>query len=337
MNRQGVDWFERITGFVEGPYQWTQERLRLEDGDLVSDVDGARHHVGQFALISLDALREMTPRTSDVAPQVRVLVGDARALHADPANARATFQVASQFNALEMVGPDVTPEHGVTRYAIDRTQGPACAMAAGAGTIWRNYLAPVGKQQGQTADFQIDGLRGLGQALSEALGVPARALWTMNNGYALCTADGLRAIAQLLQAADATQRDWLRSQLCVGWHRDVDVTDLPPASRHRVDQVYCSALPVAYSRVSKALWEPFARLVLEAAYEATLRAACLNAASGGSPRVFLTGLGAGAFGNDPEWIADAIDLALQRVSCAGLDVLLVALGEVPSHFRRYDR
>jgi hypothetical protein len=39
---------------------------------------------------------------------------------------------------LEMVGPDVTPEHGVTGYAHDRTRGPACAMAAGAATIYRN-------------------------------------------------------------------------------------------------------------------------------------------------------------------------------------------------------
>ena len=42
----------------------------------------------------------------------------------------ALFQVASQFNALEMTGFEVTPEHGVTRYMHDRTQGPACAIAA---------------------------------------------------------------------------------------------------------------------------------------------------------------------------------------------------------------
>ena len=46
----------------------------------------------------------------------------------------ALFQVASQFNALEMISPTVTPEEGATRYEHDRTQGPACAMAAGAAT-----------------------------------------------------------------------------------------------------------------------------------------------------------------------------------------------------------
>ena len=36
----------------------------------------------------------------------------------------ALFQVASQFNLLEMVSPRVTPEDGVTRYQHDRTPDP---------------------------------------------------------------------------------------------------------------------------------------------------------------------------------------------------------------------
>jgi hypothetical protein len=63
----------------------------------------------------------------------------------------ALFQVASQFNALEMVAPNITPEDGVTRYQHDRTQGPACAIAAGAATIYRNYFVPVAGGIGQTA------------------------------------------------------------------------------------------------------------------------------------------------------------------------------------------
>jgi hypothetical protein len=41
----------------------------------------------------------------------------------------ALFQVASQFNALEMTGSEVTPEHSVTRYERDHIQCPACAIA----------------------------------------------------------------------------------------------------------------------------------------------------------------------------------------------------------------
>jgi hypothetical protein len=47
------------------------------------------------------------------------------------------FQVASQFNVLEMVSPDVGPEAGVTGYQHDRTQGPACAMSCPAATVFR--------------------------------------------------------------------------------------------------------------------------------------------------------------------------------------------------------
>ncbi len=45
------------------------------------------------------------------------------------------FQVASQFNVLEMVSPDVGPEAGVTIYENAHTQGPACAIACPAGTV----------------------------------------------------------------------------------------------------------------------------------------------------------------------------------------------------------
>lgn len=45
------------------------------------------------------------------------------------------FQVASQFNVLEMVSPNVGPEAGITIYENDHTQGPACAIACPAGAV----------------------------------------------------------------------------------------------------------------------------------------------------------------------------------------------------------
>jgi hypothetical protein len=120
-------------------------------------------------------------------------------MHQAPENAGALFQVASQFNLLEMVSPTVTSEDGVTRYQHDRTQGPACAIAAGAATICRNYFAPVRGGHGQTAECQLDGLADLGAALSAALHRPVEALWKMQNGYALCTQAGLDAITEYLR------------------------------------------------------------------------------------------------------------------------------------------
>src|SRR5215216_2373940 len=95
-----------------------------------------------------------------------------RAMHRSPEYAGALFQVASQFNLLEMVGPEITPMDGVTRYEGDRTQGPACAIAAGAATIYRNYFAPVAGGQGQTEERQFDGLADIGEALASALNQP---------------------------------------------------------------------------------------------------------------------------------------------------------------------
>src|SRR6202790_4074637 len=104
-------------------------------------------------------------------------------MHRSPENTGALFQVASQFNLLEMVSPTVTPEQGVARYQNDHTQGPACAIAAGAATIYRNYFAPVGGSYGQAADRQLDGLADLGEALSEALS----ARWVlMGDAQRLC-------------------------------------------------------------------------------------------------------------------------------------------------------
>jgi hypothetical protein len=53
--------------------------------------------------------------------------------------------------------------------------------------------------------------------------------------------------------------------------------------------------------------------VLEAAYEATMRAAIEQAAADGSNTVLLTRLGGGAFGNAETWIDDAIVQALSIV------------------------
>lgn len=72
------------------------------------------------------------------------------------------------------------------------------------------------------------------------------------------------------------------------------------------------------------LWEPLVRLVLEAAYEATLHAALLNAARTHNPRLYLTFLGGGAFGNDRAWILDAILRALACMRGVGLEVNLVS-------------
>ena len=241
----------------------------------------------------------------------------------------ATPCVASQFNLLEMTSPAVSPEDGVTRYAHDPTQGPACAIAAGAATIFRNYFVPTEAGLGQTRESQLDGLRDVGLELSAATGRPVDQLWQMRNGYALCSRDGMDDISRYLDAAGEERIDAIRGKLRIGLHWDVDVTDGTTRPRPRVSQAFCSALPISYSSLAFADGRAFATLVLEAAYEATLLAAVVNAQRGVSNRVLLTLLGGGAFGNDRQWILSAIRRALRLPIVKGLDVRIVSFGWPP--------
>src|SRR5271156_4962013 len=115
----------------------------------------------------------------------------------------------------------------------------------------------------------------------------------MQNGYALCNRAGLDAITEHLGALQPDQLDVLRGKLCIGVHRDVEVTDVAGEHRPLVSQAFCSALPVAYTEVPPSHWQAFASLVLQGAYEATMWAAVLNAQRGESNFVLLTRLGGG--------------------------------------------
>jgi hypothetical protein len=323
-----MDWFEKLTGFREESYDDTRAKLKVEGSQLQSLINGKSYSIGELELVPLQTLRDRVKSTGTLPGQLKVSVvtGDVRQMHQSSENAGALFQVASQFNLLEMVSPSVTPERGVTIYQNDRTQGPACAIAAGAATIYRNYFAPVGGHNGQTTERQFDGLADLGNALGSALNQPVEALWEMKNGYALCTRPGLDAIAGHLGALSPDQVDALRGKLCIGIHHDVEVTDASVKHRPLVSQAFCSALPVAYTRVPPSYWEAFASLVLEAAYEATILAAVHNAQRGASNVVLLTQLGGGAFGNHNDWIDAAIRRALELMSGFALDVKLVSYG-----------
>ena len=221
------DWFEKITGFRELPYAETQSRLSVENGRLCSTHSSNRFAVGTLETPTLGELRARCAgiENSSARSRISCIAGDARQLHSEAQYRGGLFQVASQFNLLEMVGPSITPAHGVSGYAHDRTQGPACAIAAGAGTIFRNYLVPVGDQLGQSLNRQIDCLADVGQALGNS----RDSLWTMRNGYALCTQKGLENIDQHLERLPVDEYDQVRSLLRVGLQWDVQVTDVDVA------------------------------------------------------------------------------------------------------------
>jgi hypothetical protein len=286
--------------------------------------------IGEFAT---PRLAELRTKGRAVARQgaIRVthdVIGDVLKLHALPENYGALFQVASQFNCLEFPGTSTTPEHGVSGYAHDPTQGPACSLAAAAATVYRNYFVPLRGSEGQTHDNQINNL----EDLAAAVGRPDE-FWSVRNGYTSSTSERLRALGDELNKHD---REQLLGEVRIGLQHDVGVTFIDrftqaePGSEPMVSQAFCSAVSCAYTPLGNSEWESLARFVLEANYEATLWAAVINASRPlGSNKVWLTLLGGGAFGNDPKWIAAAIGLVLSKLARVDLDVHI-------AHYRRPD-
>jgi len=317
-----MTWFETLTGFRELSPEQVRENIILDGDVLKSCVNGRVMTCGRLETPSLSELRERALSSGYRVGMlsVREVVANVQHLHVDQSNAGSLFQVASQFNLLEMVSPNVAPERGVGVYEHDHTQGPACAIAAGSGTIYRNYFAIVNGQAGQSTSNQIDCLADIG----EALGNFKNRLWEMKNGYALVSHSGLSAISNRLLASNEDELDELRKLLRIGiqWNTQVTLGD----STHTVSQAYCSALPVAYLNHDAHLWEQFAKLILESSYEATLCAAILNSRSTGNQRVFLTLLGGGAFGNAARWIIEGIQRALNLYRHFALDVAIVSFG-----------
>uniref|UniRef100_A0A7S2HIE1 ATP citrate synthase n=1 Tax=Alexandrium andersonii TaxID=327968 RepID=A0A7S2HIE1_9DINO len=103
-----------------------------------------------------------------------------------------------------------------------------------------------------------------------------------------------------------------------------------------LSQAYCSGISVAYSGCAPSSWRSLAQLVLDAAYEATLYLGIENALrhpdAPGARKVYLTALGGGVFGNDMDWIIQAMARAFSKFKDVGLEVRIVSYGHRSSVF-----
>jgi hypothetical protein len=148
-----VDWFYSLFGFVETDYDTAKSTLYVgqnKNGQkiLLSRTSDRSFALGNFWTPSMSELRKMATESEDVSKLKQTesvltldfVYGDVSELHADEQFRHATFQAASQFNCLEFVHPDIKPEHGISIYQYDKTQGPACSIACGAATAYRNYF-----------------------------------------------------------------------------------------------------------------------------------------------------------------------------------------------------
>jgi hypothetical protein len=340
-NARRRDWFEKVFGFVERDHDYdgvknqfhvtgSTDIARPSIVTLKSKRSGETFQAGKFQVTALRELRRQTSAIAGKKAENRVshiAVGDILELHHQYPN--AVFQVASQFNTLEMVDPDVSPESGVTMYQNDATQGPACALACAPGTLVRNYFVefPGSESGGQRRHTQIDTMYHIRDKFRRT-DDSYKSAFVFQNGYVFASSQ------TELEHVNAKLRESDQELFSVGVHEDTQVVFDSRWERSSgtktVTQVFCSAIPVSYDEnIPPRSWAPVAKMCLRAMYEATLREAIVE----GKKDVFLTFLGGGAFGNNMEWITDAINHALETCKKSGLNVYICHYKSVDNRVR----
>lgn len=324
-------WFKELTGFQEESPENVKSKLIIENDYFISLENSKKITFGKLEIPTLEQLRNQNSQINNYRDKIQVseIVADIKDLHNQIENENALFQVASQFNLLEMINPNINPEMGIDRYEFDRTQGPICAISCGAGTIYRNYFVELNEHIGQTENNQIDCLELIGDELENK----RLNLWKMKNGYALLSQNGLLAINKKIAQFNENERESLKGKLKVGiqWQTEVTISE----TKHKVSQIYCSALPIAYSQIESFYWEYFSRIILEALYEATLYAGMINMEKNNSNLVYLTLVGGGAFGNEEYWILESMKKAVEKFKEVPLNIKIVSYGTSNKNLKEY--
>lgn len=311
-----ISWFEKIFGFNEIEYFDTRKKLielfKQNNGKHFDNIK-----IGTFKVIDNEQMHMMFPQLQNKGTvSFQNIVDDIVEIHKYASSNNATIQVASQLNCLEMVDPNITPEHGITIYEYDNTQGPKCALCCPAGLAFRNYIY----NGGQTADYQIDmsdKLLNFFQMYDENIS------WDVCNGYLMINSDDiLIKINNLLNHKEFMNE--AKKLIQSGFHFGQGVYK----NNNVVNHVYCSGLPIVYNKkiTNINLWDKLSKVFLDAMYENTLLGACLNNINNGEKKpCFLTMIGGGVFGMKHSLIIDAIQNACQMIATKGysLDVKLV--------------
>ncbi len=88
------NWFEELFGFVESDRTTIISELAVEGNRLRSIRHGTQWACGRLDIISLSDLLNQSSQIASAGPKIKVseVIGDAKSLHADPANAGALFQ-----------------------------------------------------------------------------------------------------------------------------------------------------------------------------------------------------------------------------------------------------
>ena len=353
----GSNWFERLFGFkedyskiinvVRSPgenvqltstrpfhYDHSTNVLSCINGKQVQCGKFVPAHVGELVSAAKQKIAEHgLSKEGSRALKMSVSLGDVSALQEN--NPYCTFQVASQFNCLEFPSYNTVPEEGITVYQSDRTQGPACSIGAAGATFYRNYVVPVDGQLGQSANKQLNMLKDLADSLENS-----RDNVYLQNGYTVNVRDRPRfdGLNQEIQSKSEGEKNELASLLKLGVHSGVQVTNTGFGSREVqlqnpiiINQVFASGCSIAYSKIPGDKWTEFAKLVQRGAALGTLASAIANNdySKRATPKVFFTLLGAGVFGNDLEWVFEAITNACEMMKDVDAELSIVCYQRDP--------
>ncbi|MFT5918005.1 MAG: hypothetical protein ACI81T_004522 [Bacteroidia bacterium] len=112
--------FEKLVGFEEITSEYVRNNILIDGVNLISKQNGKSYQFGELEIPTLAELREKAPSVEEFNHSIQVseIVGDVQKFHSEQENQQALFQAASQFNLLEMVGPNVSPERGVGIYEL---------------------------------------------------------------------------------------------------------------------------------------------------------------------------------------------------------------------------
>ena len=243
-------------------------------------------------------------------------------------NEGSMFQAASNFNGVEATGEHTHPamRNFITDYIDDMTQGPAASISAGAGAISRVLLpfydtAKGAHEWGQTKTQQVEMLGDVSE------------YFTVKNGYVVQNGsektvdadlssqenrDLVSKVKVLVHADEEVvygPRELMKEAItCVGKDDDDEAARTQP--NHKICQVFCAAMNMGqgesgFKNAGIEGSDVKAKLLLEAAYRGTYLAAIRH----GCPKLFLTLIGGGVFGNSQAAIMDTIEKVHMDTAC----------------------
>ena len=317
-----LTWFNDFFKFIESKdYDKNKESmLIIFINNKIKDLN-----CGIFEVFSCEELHQLLDiptnnKNKNNKVSIKNIFMKVEKIHDNHELANSTIQVASQLNCLEMTGPSIFPEYGITIYAKDKTQGPACAMCAPAGLAYRNYIY----DGGQTHNKQID----MSSKLLDYLKTKDNKItWNVRNGYLLFDNEyKLKKINELLQDKEIFKE--AKKLIQSGSHSQQGIRINNNNKNYTMNHVYCSGLPISYNNNinNDDLWDILSILFLEGLYENTLLIAVMNnLLSREIKPCFLTKVGGGVFRMKDILIVNAIKKACNTIYNLGfnLEIFLV--------------